>query len=71
MIDSKSQLYSLKSKNLFFSIKDFDVLDSIGSGAFSQVFLATHKNTHKKYALKEFNINRMNKSAILNIVKEI
>lgn len=43
-------------------IKDFDVLKELGSGSFGRVFLAVHKKTKVKYAIKA--IDKKNKTNI-------
>ena len=50
-----SQIHSRYNKNRkeeFSSVKEFEILDEIGKGGYSIVYLVRHKETGKKYALK-------------------
>ena len=42
-----------------YTINDFKILNSIGTGAFSKVFLVENKKTNIKYALKEYEISKV------------
>lgn len=41
------------------SLKDFDVLNKLGEGAFGQVFKVKRKKDAKEYALKKVKIGAM------------
>lgn len=44
-------------KNAFFNHKDFDLIDKVGQGAYSTIYLVEKKDDHKKYALKVYLTN--------------
>ena len=48
---------NIKEKNKLISIKDFDILHTIGYGAFSTVFKVKHKKSGKIYAMKVMDKN--------------
>lgn len=54
-----------------FQISDFDLLKKIGHGAFSDVFLAIHRKTFQRMALKRLDLKNLNNNILRNIQKEI
>ncbi|KAL4476056.1 hypothetical protein ABPG74_009789 [Tetrahymena malaccensis] len=54
------QLNKIIFKNDFYS--SYDIIDLIGNGTYSQVSLARHKLTGKKFAVKNISKNRVNSS---------
>ena len=48
----KRHIINIKEKTKLISIKDFDILQTIGYGAFSTVFKVKHKKSGKIYAMK-------------------
>ena len=52
-----------------YTINDFKILNSIGTGAFSKVFLVENKKTNIKYALKEYEISKVSELKRENDIK--
>lgn len=46
------EIEEVKKESNFNIIKDYELINYIGSGAFGQVFLCRHLPTGKKYAMK-------------------
>ncbi len=66
-------LYQISSipQTHFKGLKNYIKLRCIGSGAFSQVFLAIHRKTKEKYALKQIDLTVLKPSLYQNIEYEI
>jgi serine/threonine protein kinase len=52
-----------------YTINDFKILNSIGTGAFSKVFLVENKKTNIKHALKEYEISKVSELKRENDIK--
>lgn len=55
----------------FHSVSEFDMKQQLGEGATSTVYLAIHKRTGKKYAIKQIIINEISPKDYENIEKEL
>ncbi len=60
-----------KQKNIFNSQNEFQFGARIGKGAFSEVFIATHKKSGNIYAIKKIDISLLNIRDYPNIIREI
>ena len=58
--------------NSALSLKDFDLIEKLGSGAHASVFKAKHKQTGKIYALKEISQTLLDrKDKEIDFIREI
>ena len=53
------------------TFNDFEILSTLGQGAFSTVFLVKRKKNQKRYALKSIKMEKLNKTEQANSVNEI
>ena len=70
---SSNQSLKLTSKNIFNS-QDFEILSSLGSGAYAEVYKAKHKNSGEIYAIKIIDkkkIDRENKTYQIFVENEM
>lgn len=63
----RSQLYRLKTDNI--SLDGFEIVQKIGSGAFSEVFLALQKSSREMFALKIISLDGRTSSSDLTLLK--
>lgn len=61
----------LREKPIFHSIREFDLMSLIGSGAFSQVFSAVHRESKYNYAIKMVDYSKISEIDQENIQKEV
>ena len=52
-------------------LKDYDILNLVGEGAFASVFRVKRKSDSKEYALKRIKLNQMNQKEVSNSLNEV
>lgn len=52
-------------------LKEYDILNLVGEGAFASVFRVKRKSDSKEYALKRIKLNQMNQKEVSNSLNEV